>query len=44
MWERFREDCEEQGRDADKCIDDFDMYMIEHKDDVYELIEIAVEG
>ena len=41
MWERFREDCEEQGRDADRCIDDFDVYMREHKDDVYELIELA---
>ena len=44
MWERFREDCKEQGKNADDCIDDFDVYMKEHKDDVYELIEIAVAG
>ena len=44
MWERFTEQFKEQGKDADECIDDFDDYMREHKDDVYELIKIAVAG
>ena len=44
MWERFKEECEEQGKDADACIDDFDIYMIEHSEDVYELVELAIEG
>ncbi len=43
MWERFKEECEEQGRDADTYIDDFDTYMIENAYDVYELIELAME-
>ena len=42
MWERFKEECEEQGKNADVCIDDFDIYMKEHKEDVYELIELAM--
>lgn len=45
MWERFREECEERGENADSCIDYFDNhYMKEHTEDVYELIELAMEG
>lgn len=44
MWERFRDECEEQGKNADDCIDYFDNhYMKEHSDEVYELIELAME-
>ena len=42
MWERFRENCEENGIDVD--LDDFSSYMKEHAEDVYELIELAMEG
>lgn len=45
MWGRFREECEEQGKNADDCIDYFDNhYMKEHSEDVYELIELAMAG
>ena len=44
MWERFREDCEEQGKNADVCIDEFDTYMKENAYDVYELLELAIEN
>ena len=44
MWERYKEECEEQGKDTDVYIDDFDNYMKEHSDDVYELIELAIES
>ena len=45
MWERFREKCEEEGKNANDCIDYFDEhYMKEHAEDVYELIELAMEG
>jgi hypothetical protein len=44
MWERFREDCEELGKNADACIDEFDMYMKDNAEDVYELIELAMES
>ena len=45
MWERFKEYCEEQGKDADKYVDYFDnFYMREHAEEVYELIELAMEG
>ena len=44
MWERFREECEEEGKSADDYIDYFnEHYMREHADDVYELIELALE-
>ena len=43
MWERFKEDCEEQGIDTD--VNYFDeCYMREHAEDVYELIELAMES
>lgn len=42
MWERFREDCEEQLKEPN--YDNFDTYMKEHAEDVYELIELAMEG
>ena len=43
MWERFREECKEEGKNADSCIDYFDNhYMKEHAEDVYELIELAL--
>ena len=41
MWERFREECEELGISTSEFY--FDMYMGEHADDVYELIELAME-
>ena len=45
MWERFREECEDQGKNADDCIDYFDNnYMREHADEVYELIELVMEN
>jgi len=44
MWERYKEDCEEQGKNADACIDEFDTYMINNADTVYELIELAIES
>ena len=44
MWERFREECDEQEKNADDYIDYFDNhYMREHADEVYELIELAME-
>jgi len=44
MWERFREECDEEGKNADDCIDYFDNhYMKEHAEDIYELIELAME-
>ena len=44
MLERFKEQFKEQGKDADEHIDYFDEYMRQNKDDIYELIEIAVAG
>ena len=44
MWEKFREDCKEQGKNADACIDEFDTYMKEHAEDVYELLKMAIES
>lgn len=41
MWERFREECEELGINADTF--HFDAYMRENAEDVYELIELAME-
>ena len=44
MWERFNEYCEEQGKVADKYIDYFEnFYMRENAEEVYELIELAME-
>ena len=42
MWERFREECEEEGKNADSCIDEFDDYMKTNSEYVYELIELAL--
>ena len=44
MWERFKEECEEQGKNADACIDEFDVYMKDNAEYVYELIELAIES
>ena len=45
MWERFREECEEQGKNVCEYIDYFDNhYMKEHSDEVYELIELVIKG
>lgn len=44
MWERFREDCEEQGKNADTYIDEFDTYMKENAEYVYEFLELAIEN
>ena len=42
MWERYGEECEEQGKPAiEDCFED---YMQEHADEVYELIELVIEG
>ena len=41
MWERYRDDCEDLGINADTF--HFDTYMGEHAEDVYELIELAME-
>ena len=37
MWERYKEDCVSCDEDL------FGNYMVEHADDVYELIELAME-
>lgn len=42
MWERFNEECEEQLKEPNE--DNFATYMKEHSEDVYELIELAMEG
>ena len=42
MWERYRDDCEMFGTNAD--IDGFGLYMLKNQEEVYELIEIATEG
>ena len=42
MWERFREECEELGINPNTFY--FDTYMGEHAEDVYELIELAMEN
>lgn len=42
MWERFREDCEEDGEIPTE--DKFVLYMMVNQEDVYELIELAMEG
>lgn len=44
MWERFRERCEENGKNINECEKDFDNYMRDNAEDVYELIELALEG
>jgi hypothetical protein len=41
MWERFREDCEEDGEIPTE--DKFELYMMVNQEDVYELIELAME-
>lgn len=41
MWERYNEECEADGVTPDE--DDFALYMESHPEDVYELIEIALE-
>lgn len=41
MWERFRENCEEDGITPDE--DEFELYMAANPEDVYELIELAME-
>lgn len=43
MWERYKEDCEEQGVATDISYFD-EHYMIQHAEDVYELIELAMEN
>ena len=40
MWERFREDCEEQGIDINE--DYFNHYMKDNANEVYELIELVM--
>ena len=42
MWSRYREECDELGIDANE--DDFDVYMLSHKDDVYELCDLVING
>lgn len=42
MWERYCEDCEELGIEANE--DKFADYMLHYKDYVYELCELAVDG
>ena len=42
MWERYRDDCEMFGTNAD--IDRFGLYMLKNQEEVCELIEIATEG
>lgn len=42
MWERFKEECEELGISTSEFY--FNTYMGEHSEDVYELIELAIEG
>lgn len=41
MWERYRDDCEMFGTNAD--IDRFGLYMLKNQEEVCELIEIATE-
>jgi hypothetical protein len=41
MLDRFKEDCEENGISANLFY--FDTYMGEHAEDVYELLELAME-
>ena len=41
MWERFKEDCEEDGEIPTE--DKFELYMMVNQEDVYELIELAME-
>ena len=41
MWERYREECEEQGVAMDSNYFE-DCYMKENKETVYELIELAM--
>ena len=36
MWERFREECEEQGKNADDYIDYFDNHYILYYDNLYQ--------
>lgn len=42
MWERYRDDCEMFGTNAD--VDRFGLYMLKNQEEVCELIEIATEG
>lgn len=41
MWSQYREECEEKSVEPDE--DEFEKYMRENADDVYELIEIVAE-
>ena len=41
MWERFREECETDG--VTPTMDEFELYMEANPEDVYELIELAME-
>lgn len=40
MWSMYTEDCAEIGKESN--IDEFAIYMKEHADDVYYLIELAL--
>lgn len=42
MWSQYREECKE--KDIEPNEDEFEKYMRENADDVYELIEIVAEG
>lgn len=42
MWERYREDCEENGTETTE--NEFEEYMRNHSDDVFELCELALFG
>ena len=41
MWERFKEECEADG--VTPTEDEFGLYMEANPEDVYELIELAME-
>ena len=41
MWERYREECEERNVKTDEY--EFEEYMRNNADEVYELIELALE-
>lgn len=42
MWERYREDCELDGVKTTE--NEFEEYMRNHSDDVFELCELALFG
>ena len=42
LWERYKEDCEEQGTNTDVNYFE-DRYMIDNSSTVYELIELAMQ-